>query len=50
MKNAPALFSDVQLDRITVPPHRLRELRPEVVNGLAESIENRAFSSPFASG
>ena len=30
--NIPALFSEIELSRITVPPRRLRELRPEVIN------------------
>jgi ParB family chromosome partitioning protein len=47
MKNAPVLFSDIKLDRITVPPRRLRGLRPDVVESLVESIAKRGLLQPI---
>jgi ParB family transcriptional regulator, chromosome partitioning protein len=47
MKNAPALFSDINVNRITVPPHRSRDLRPNVVESLVESIAKRGLLQPI---
>jgi ParB family transcriptional regulator, chromosome partitioning protein len=45
--NIPALFSKIELSRITVPPRRLRELRPETVDVLAESIGRQGLLQPI---
>jgi ParB-like chromosome segregation protein Spo0J len=45
--NIPALFSEIELSRITVPPNRLRELRPETVDVLAESIGRQGLLQPI---
>jgi hypothetical protein len=45
--NIPALFSEIELSRITVPPRRLRELRPETVDVLAESIGRQGLLQPI---
>jgi ParB-like chromosome segregation protein Spo0J len=45
--NTPALFREIDVSRITVPPHRLRELRPETVDALAESIRRQGLVQPI---
>jgi ParB family transcriptional regulator, chromosome partitioning protein len=45
--NIPALFSEIELSRITVPPRRLRELRPQTVDVLAESIGRQGLLQPI---
>jgi ParB family chromosome partitioning protein len=47
MKDAPALFSDINANQITVPPHRLRGLRPDVIESLVESIAKQGLLQPI---
>jgi ParB/RepB/Spo0J family partition protein len=45
--NTPALFSEIDVSRITVPPDRLRELQPEKVDAFAESIGRQGLLQPI---
>lgn len=47
MKDISALFHEVKLSRIEIPPVRLRQLRVEKINELAESIDQQGLLQPI---